>query len=118
MRRMADWRPLERVQAVFSPTAALQRAATLMAAGKNGRAFQLYARAGRTSLAKAQYRVGRCYLDGVGVSPSRAKGIRWLERAAHHGHVEAQSQLALIYLLGTAAQPDPKSATSLSLIHI
>ena len=113
MRRMADWRPLERVQAVFSPTAALRRGATLMAAGKTGPAFQLYARAGRTGLAEAEYRVGRCYLDGVGVPPSRTEGIRWLERAADHGHVEAQSQLAIIYLHGTAGAPDPKSAASL-----
>src|SRR5205814_8432671 len=96
------WRPLERVRAVFSPTAALRRGATLMAAGKVGPAFQLYARAGRTGLAEAEYRVGRCYLDGVGVPPSRTEGIRWLERAADHGHVEAQSQLAIIYLHGTA----------------
>jgi len=110
---MADWRPLERVQAVFSPTAALRRGITLMAAGKTGPAFQLYARAGRTGLAEAEYRVGRCYLDGVGVPPSRAEGMRWLERAADHGHIEAQSQLAIIYLHGTAGAPDPKSAASL-----
>src|SRR5260370_42434757 len=102
MRRRADWRPLERVQAIFSPTVALRRGATLMAAGKPGPAFQLYARAGRTGLAEAEYRVGRCYLDGVGVPPNRAEGIRWLELAARHGHVEAQSQLAVIYPDGTA----------------
>jgi uncharacterized protein len=110
---MADWRPLERVQAVFSPTAALRRGANLMAAGKTGPAFQLYARAGRSGLAEAEYRVGRCYLDGVGVPLSRAEGIRWLERAAHHGHVEAQSGLAVIYLHGTAGEPDPKAAAGL-----
>jgi uncharacterized protein len=110
---MADWRLLERVQAVFSPTAALRLGATLMAAGKTGPAFQLYARAGRTGLAEAEYRVGRCYLEGVGVPPSRAEGIRWLELAARHGHVEAQSQLSLIYLHGTAGAPDPKSGASL-----
>ena len=113
MRRMADWRPLERVQAVFSPTAALRRGTKLMAAGKTGPAFQLYARAGRTGLAEAEYRVGRCYLDGVGVPPSRAEGIRWLERAADRGHVEAQSQLAIIYLHGAAGAPEPKSAARL-----
>jgi uncharacterized protein len=110
---MADWRPLERVQAVFSPAAALRRGANLMAAGKIGPAFQLYARAGRSGLAEAEYRVGRCYLDGVGVPLSRAEGIRWLERAAHHGHVEAQSRLAAIYLHGTAGEPDPKAAAGL-----
>ena len=108
---MADWRPLERVQAVFSPTVALRRGATLMAAGKPGPAFQLYARAGRTGLAEAEYRVGRCYLDGVGVPPNRTEGIRWLERAAHHGHIEAHSQLAVIYLHGAPGEPDPKDAS-------
>jgi uncharacterized protein len=108
---MADWRPLERVQAVFSPTVALRLGATLMAAGKPGPAFQLYARAGRTGLAEAEYRVGRCYLDGVGIPPNRAEGIRWLERAAHHGHVEAQSQLAVIHLHGAAGEPDPRDAS-------
>jgi TPR repeat protein len=111
MRRMTDWRPLERVQAVFSPTVALRRGATLMAAGKPGPAFQLYARAGRTGLAEAEYRVGRCYLDGVGVPPNRTEGIRWLEQAAHHGHVEAQSQLAVIYLHHPAGEPDPKGVS-------
>ena len=65
MRRMVDWRPLERVQAVFSPTAALRRGTALMAAGKPGPAFQLYVRASRGGLAEAEYRVGRCYLDGA-----------------------------------------------------
>src|SRR6266581_1857233 len=37
--------------------------------------------------------------------------IRWLERAAHHGHIEAQSQLAVIYLHGAAGEPDPKDAS-------
>ncbi len=111
MRRMADWRPIERVQAIFSPTVALRRGATLMAAGKPGPAFQLYARAGRTGLAEAEYRVGRCYLDGIGVPPNRTEGIRWLERAAHHGHIEAQSQLAIIYLHGAAGEPAPKDAS-------
>ena len=114
MRRMVDWRPLERVQAMFSPTAALRRGAALMAAGKPGPALQLYVRASRGGLAEAEYRVGRCYLDGVGVPASRTEGIRWLERAAHHGHVEAQSQLAVIYLLGPAGEPDPNNTTRAS----
>lgn len=113
MRHVAVWCPLESVHAVFSPAAALRRGTALMAAGKTGPAFQLYARAGRTGLAEAEYRVGRCYLDGVGVPPSRAEGIRWLERAADHGHVEAQSQLAIIYLHGAAGAPTPKSAARL-----
>jgi uncharacterized protein len=109
MRSMVGWRPLEKVQAVFSTTAALQRAATLMAAAP---ALQRYASVGRSGMTKAVYRIGRCYLDGVGIPPSRAKGIRWLERAAHHGHIEAQSQLAVIYLHGAAGELHLKNAAS------
>jgi TPR repeat protein len=108
MRRLADWHLLERVQAVCSPLAALECGATLMAAGKLGRA---YTSAGRTGLAEAEYRVGRCYLDGLGVPLDRTVGIRWLERAAHHGHVEAQSQLAAISLDDTAGESDSKDAS-------
>ena len=109
---MPHWRPLERAQAVFSPTAVLRRAAMLMAVGKTGPAFQRYARAGRTGLAKVAYRVGRCYLDGLGVPRRRAKGIRWLERAARYNHIEAQLQLAVIYLHGTAGESHPISAAN------
>ena len=45
-------------------------------------------------IAEAEYRVGRCYLEGTGVPPSRTEGARWLERAANQGYVEAQAQLA------------------------
>jgi hypothetical protein len=38
MSRIADWRPRERVHAVFSPTAALRHGDKLMAADKPGRA--------------------------------------------------------------------------------
>ena len=86
-----------------------------MAAGKTGPAFQLYARAGRTGLAEAEYRVGRCYFEGVGVPPSRAEGMRWLEQAARHGHIEAQSRLAIICLHGVAGErgSNPQSAVRL-----
>src|SRR5215212_6869428 len=115
MKKMTHWGPLEKVRAVFSPSAALRRGATLMAAGKTGSGFRLYSRAGRAGLAEAEYRVGRCYLDGVGVPPSRAEAIRWLEQAAHHNHIEAQWQLAVIYPNGKAGErvPDRKRAASL-----
>ena len=89
----------------------------LIAAGKPGPAFRLYARATRNGLAEAEYRVGRCYLEGAGVPLSRAEGVRWLEQAGHHGHVEAQSLLAVLYLHGMAAsgrRPASKAQPSCS----
>jgi TPR repeat protein/Tfp pilus assembly protein PilF len=113
--RLASWLPLDRVQAAFSPSARVRRGAALMAAGKSGSAFRHYARASRTGFAEAEYRIGRCYIEGTGVPPSCTEGIRWLEQAAHHGHIEAPSLLAKIYLHGIAgkSEPSPDSAASL-----
>lgn len=105
--RLASWLPLDRVQAAFSPGARLRRGAALMAAGKSRSAFRHYASASRSGFAEAEYRVGRCYIEGAGVPPSRLEGVRWLQRAAHHGHIDAQALLAAIYLHGAAGESTP-----------
>ena len=64
------------------------------------RAFPLLARAAQAGIAEAEYRLGRCYLEGAGVPPSRTEGARWLERAANQGFVEAQAQLATLAIHG------------------
>jgi uncharacterized protein len=97
---LPNWLPTDRVQTLFSPKAAIHCAAALSAAGKPGPAFRLYARVARNGLTEAEYRVGRCYLEGTGVPLSGAEGVRWLERAGRHAHAEAQSQLAILYLHG------------------
>jgi TPR repeat protein len=111
----STWRPhsssLDRVQALFSPEAAVRWAEALIAAGKPRPAFQHYVRAARSGLTEAEYRIGRCYLEGVGVPLSRAEAVRWLERAGDHGHAEAQSLLALLYLHGMAYQRRPEVGT-------
>src|SRR5580704_14056727 len=74
-----------------SPAAALRRALRLTEQGRGVEAFPLLTRAAKAGIAEAEYRVGRCYLEGASVPPSRREGARWLERAAVQGHVEAQS---------------------------
>jgi TPR repeat protein len=96
---LPNWLPTDRVQTLFSPKAAIHRAA-LTAAGKPGPAFRVYARAALNGLTEADYRVGRCYLEGAGVPLSRAEGVRWLEWVGRHPHAEAQSLLAILYLHG------------------
>jgi len=44
----------------------------------------------------AQYQVGIMYLKGQGVSQDREQGIKWLESAAHAGYQMASSKLARI----------------------
>ncbi len=113
--RLAGWRSLDTVRAAFSPEARVRRGAALMAAGKSRSAFRHYARAGRAGFAEAEYRIGCCYIEGAGVPPCRSEGIRWLRRAAHRGHIEAQALLAAIYLRGAAEEltADPPAADRL-----
>jgi TPR repeat protein len=54
-------------------------------------------------LPEAELRVGPLYLEGSGVPRSQTEGMRWLERAASHGLVEAQSLLATLYMHGFGA---------------
>jgi hypothetical protein len=58
--------------------AAIQHAAKLADQGRGVPAFKIYAHAARQGHAEAQFRVGRCYLEGTGVPPSRVEAIRWL----------------------------------------
>ena len=81
----------------------MRRAVRLTEQGDAKQAFPLLTRAARAGIAEAEYRVGRCYLEGAGVPPSRAEGARWLERAANQGYVEAQAQLATLFVHGLAS---------------
>ena len=100
---------LDRAVASLSPSAALRRAIALTDRGQAARAFQLFSRAARAGIAEAEYRVGRCYLEGSVVPVSRADAARWFERAATEGHVEAQWLLAALYVhgVGTSANRQP-----------
>jgi TPR repeat protein len=50
--------------AALTPATALRRARRLLDNGNAERGFALLARAARAGMAEAQYRVGRCYLQG------------------------------------------------------
>ena len=94
---------VDRLIGLASPAAALRRGVRLSEQGKVAEAFPLFARAARAGIAEAEYRVARGYLEGSGVPPSRAEGARWLERAAGHEFVEAQSLLAALCVHGLAS---------------
>ena len=103
---------LDRLLAL-TPTAALRRAVRLAEQKNFKRAFPLLARAARARIAEAEYRLGRSYLEGAGVPPSRTEGARWLERAAAQGYVEAQAQLATLAIHGLVTQSEDASSTRL-----
>ncbi|WP_428485136.1 tetratricopeptide repeat protein [Rhodopila sp.] len=63
-------------------------------------AFPQFARAARAGLRQAQFRLGECYLVGLGVPASSQEAIRWLTKAAEAGETAAQTQLASLALQG------------------
>src|SRR5512135_2114447 len=103
---------LDRLLAPVSPAAALRRGIRLIDQGNAKDAFPLLTRAARAGIAEAEYRVGRCYLEGAGVPPSRAEGARWLERAAAQGYIEAHAQLATLAIHGLIATASQEAGSA------
>src|ERR1700680_2994447 len=93
---------LDRLIGLASPEAALRRAVRLSQQGKAAEAFPLLTRSAKAGIADAEYRVACCYLEGAGVPASRIEGARWLQRAAGHGHLEAQTLLGGLCVHGLA----------------
>src|ERR1700689_5502998 len=91
---------LDLILSPFFASAALRRAVRMTDRGDRRAAFPLLSRAAQAGIAEAEFRVGRCYLEGAGVPPSRSNGVRWLEKAATQGYVEAQALLATLCLNG------------------
>ncbi|HET6197599.1 MAG TPA: hypothetical protein VFE12_17690, partial [Acetobacteraceae bacterium] len=104
---------LDRLLSPVSAAAALRHAIRLTEQGKVKQAFPLLTQAARAGIAEAEYRVGRCYLEGTGVPTSRLEGARWLERAANQGYVEAQAQLATLAIHGMIAMSGGDLSTML-----
>src|SRR5215203_2740847 len=93
---------IDRLIGLAFPGTALRRAIRLTEDGRTADALPLLARAAKAGIAEAEHRIACCYLQGKGVPPSRAEGAQWLERAATHGHAEAQALLGALYVPGLA----------------
>jgi TPR repeat protein len=103
---------LDRVVSLLSASAALRRAIRLNKQSRMAQAFTLFARAAGAGIAEAEYRVGRCYLEGLGVPVSLTESVRWLARAAAQDHVEAQWWLAVLHIHGTSGDRQTIAAES------
>ena len=82
------------------------RATLSFARGRNAEAlgnFEMalrhYRRAAQRGVTDAAYRLGRFYTVGQGVLPALPEAIEWFEKAANQGHVRAQFELSLRYLV-------------------
>ena len=59
---------------------------------------------------KAQYRVGRCYDKGHGVTEDNQKAYQWYLKGAQQGHAKSQYQLAKCYMKGKGITKDTTKA--------
>jgi len=82
------------------PAARLAYGVVLVEDGRHRGAFRQFARAAHRGLPAAQYRLGRCYLLGLGVPSSPDAALSWLMRAAEGGDHEAQALLASLAMQG------------------
>jgi uncharacterized protein len=88
------------------PAAQLAYGHVLVEDGEHRRAFHQFARAARHGLPAAQFRLGRCYLLGLGTTSSPDAALRWLTCAAEGGDVDAQALLASLALQGIGADAE------------
>jgi TPR repeat protein len=90
----------------MSPATRLRHAIARAEAGDAKSVFAVFAAAADRGNIDGQFWVGKAYLDGKGVPPSRNTASFWLEKAAAGGHVDAQATLATVYLTGAGRLVD------------
>ena len=93
---------VDQLMAPLSSSARARHGVKLLESGRTAQGFRHLARAARSGSIDAQYRVGQCYLEGVGVPQATGEAVRWFERAAEAGSAEAQFYLALLYVRGVS----------------
>ena len=61
---------------------------------------------------KAQYRLGRCYDKGHGVTENDALAFQWYMKSAKQDYAKAQYQLGKSYMKGKGVAAEQKKASS------
>ena len=79
-------------------------------ARKYEQAFKKLLPAAQKGNKKAQYRVGRCYDKGHGVTEDNQRAYQWYLRASQQGHGKSQYQLAKCYMKGKGVAKDTAKA--------
>ena len=73
-------------------------------------AFENAYKAANLGNIKMTYRLGRCYMKGIGVAQNRNEGIKWVTKAAKKGYPNAQCELGRCYYEGIGTQVDYSKA--------
>jgi len=69
-----------------------------------------YTKAANQGYGRAQYKLGDCYFDGVGVSKDATEGIKWYTKAAEQGNALGQYKLGDCYFNGKGVIRDEEEA--------
>ena len=80
-----------------SQAAAVQKIRDAIGSENYKKAFPLAFSLAQTGNAEAQSLLGGLYLKGSGVKKDRAAAIKWIRKAAEHGHALSQRILGLLY---------------------
>jgi len=68
--------------------------------GDDKKAAYWITKAAEQGYAEAQFNLGTCYSEGVGISIDLEKSIYWVAKAAEQGYVDAQFILGGNYVTG------------------
>ncbi len=102
---------LSKVSSRFaSPAARVKRAEAMLAAGDAVGAFAQLTPLAQAGNERAEFLVGRAYLQGAGVPGSVRDGAFWLERAAGRGNMDAAALLAALFLQGAMGAEPSRAA--------
>lgn len=73
-------------------------------------AFSLFLKVAKRGYAEAQYIVGACYENEIGVEKDLTKAVEWYTKAALQGYIMAQNDLGICLRDGTGVDKDPSEA--------
>jgi TPR repeat protein len=70
------------------------------------REFESYLVRAKSGDSDAEFMLGKCYYDGLGVAVDKAEALKWIEKAAEQGIPEAQMMVGINYWLGIDVKMD------------
>lgn len=73
-------------------------------------AMHWFREASEENNAMAQYNLGKCYYEGLGVAKDYSKAVRWFTLSAKQGNACGQCALAEMYYLGHGVEADVDKA--------
>jgi TPR repeat protein len=76
-------------------------------------AVKWFRKAAERNLALAQYRLGNCYHEGLGVATNYMEAVKWFRKAAKQNLPRAQCNLGVCYAKGRGVPKDEAQAMKL-----